>query len=216
MTSFIDIIFLMIVVAVIFTRLYRALGTKSDNKNIQIVLKPVNKETEKQLIENVNNLINPIKSQKIDIESLTGIDRDLANIPNFDKNNFIRGAQKVFELVLKSFSLGDISSIKNLVSKKIFASLEETIASRKEQNLTSEVDFICFDSCDIKEVKKLKNSVKIIVEFVSEQVNILKDVEGTVIEGDENFIQKITDIWTFERLLDAKNNNWMLVSTKKS
>ena len=81
-------------------------------------------------------------------------------------------------MVLKSFSLGDISSIKNLVSKKIFTSLEETIASRKEQNLTSEVDFICFDSCDIKEVKKLKNSVKIIVEFVSEQVNILKDVEG--------------------------------------
>ena len=53
------------------------------------------------------------------------------------------------------------------------------------------------------------------MEFISEQVNILKNDKGEVIEGDENFVQKITDVWTFERALNAKNNQWILVSTKK-
>jgi predicted lipid-binding transport protein (Tim44 family) len=78
------------------------------------------------------------------------------------------------------------------------------------------VDFICFDKSEIKDVKILKNSAKIAVEFITEQVNLLRNAEGKVIEGDENFIQKITDVWTFERSLNAQSNKWLLVSTKKS
>ena len=82
--------------------------------------------------------------------------------------------------------------------------------------MSAEIEFIGFDKTEIKNVKFLKNSVKITVEFNSEQINILKDCKGEVLEGDENFVQKITDIWTFERSLNAKNNNWILVSTKKN
>ena len=53
------------------------------------------------------------------------------------------------------------------------------------------------------------------MEFVSEQVNILRDAEGKVIEGDENYIQNITDVWTFERAISSTSPNWVLVSTKK-
>ena len=82
--------------------------------------------------------------------------------------------------------------------------------------MTSEVDFICFDKKEIKDVRFLKNSIKVVVEFVSEQVNLLRNAQGEVVEGDENFVQKITDVWTFERIVNAKNNNWVLVSTKKT
>jgi predicted lipid-binding transport protein (Tim44 family) len=50
---------------------------------------------------------------------------------------------------------------------------------------------------------------------VSEQVNLLKNADGDIIEGDENYIQQISDVWTFEKSLDANVNNWMLCSTKK-
>ncbi|MBR1841541.1 MAG: TIM44-like domain-containing protein, partial [Alphaproteobacteria bacterium] len=50
----------------------------------------------------------------------------------------------------------------------------------------------------------------------SQQVNILKDKDGNVIIGDENFVQKISDTWTFERPLNDVSNAWTLVSTKKS
>ena len=56
---------------------------------------------------------------------------------------------------------------------------------------------------------------KITVRFISEQANVLRDAKGDVIEGDENFIQSITDVWTFERNITSASPNWMLVSTKK-
>ena len=123
------------------------------------------------------------------------------------------------ELTKSESSMGNfisnIENIKGLVSKKIWTAFNTVIDFRKENHITSEVDFICFNKSEIKDVKLLKNSIKITVEFESEQINILKDADGQVIEGDENFVQNITDVWTFERLFDAKNKNWTLVSTKK-
>ena len=151
----------------------------------------------------------------VNIENLNDKEKALASVPNFNKANFLRSACRVFEMILQAFNSGNIENIKGLVSKKIWDAFSSVLAERKENNITSEVDFICFDKTEIKDVKLLKNSVKVVVEFISEQVNILKNDKGEVIEGDENFVQKITDVWTFERSLNAKSNNWTLVSTKK-
>ena len=55
----------------------------------------------------------------------------------------------------------------------------------------------------------------IVVKFVSEQINLLKNAAGEIIEGDENFVQKITDVWTFEKDINSPSKVWLLVSTKK-
>lgn len=221
MESFVDIIFLMILVAFVITRLYSVFGSNGNEEKIRVVVKPMNKDAEKKLMENIKKVIKENSQYKeenniINFEDLSEPDKSLAKISNFNKDNFMRGACRVFEVILHAFSCGNISSIRDLVNKKIWDTLEQTIHYRKENNLTSEVDFICFDKSEIKEVKFLKNSIRIVVEFISEQINILKNDKGEVIEGDENFVQKITDVWTFERALDAKNNQWILVSTKKS
>lgn len=222
MGSFVDIIFLMILVVFIITRLYSVFGSNGNEEKIRVVVKPMDKEAEKKLMENISKVIKESKKSEndiqsvVDVENLSETDKSLAKIPNFNKENFMRGACRVFEVVLHAFSGGNISGIKNLMNKKLWDAFNQVINFRKENNITSEVDFICFDKSEIKDVKLLKNSAKIIVEFVSEQINILKNNKGEVIEGDENFVQKITDVWTFERALNAKNNQWILVSTKKS
>lgn len=220
MGSFIDIIFLMILVAFIITRLYGVFGSNNNDEKIRVIVKPIDKHAEKNIIENIKKVINENDNTKIqninDFDNLSEKDKSLANIPNFNKENFIHGACRVFEVILQSFSNGNISNIKDLVSSKLWNTLNGIITYRKENNITSEVDFICFEKSEIKDVKLLKNSAKIIVEFISEQINILRNEKGEVIEGDENFVQKITDVWTFERSLNAKNNRWILVSTKKN
>jgi len=221
MGSFVDIIFLMILVAFIVTRLYSVFGSNGNEEKIRVVVKPMDKEAEKKLMENITKVIKETSQPEneveiADFENLTEPDRSLAKIPNFNKDTFIHGACRVFELVLNAFGSGNISGIKTLVNKKIWDALNQAVNLRKENKMTAEVDFICFDKSEIKSVKLLKNSAKIAVEFISEQVNILKNDKGEVIEGDENFVQKITDVWTFERALNAKNNQWILVSTKKS
>lgn len=221
MGSFVDIIFLLILVAFVVTRLYSVFGSNGGEEKIRVVVKPLNKEAEKKFVENITKVIketdNKENMQKItDFESLSEPEKSLAQIPEFDKDNFMRGACRVFEIVVQAFGKGDISEIRNLMSKKLWDAFNQVINYRKENNITSEVDFICFDKSEIKDVKLLKNSVKIMVEFISEQINILKNQKDEVIEGDENFVQKITDVWTFERNLNAKNNQWVLVSTKKN
>ena len=69
----------------------------------------------------------------------------------------------------------------------------------------------------IKDAKiSSKGIARIAVQFVSEQINILKNAAGEVLEGDENFVQQITDVWTFEKDINSNSPVWLLVSTKKS
>ena len=221
MIKFLFVIYLGKVVF-LFTRLYSVFGSREENSNIRVIIKPVNKNAQKHLEENIENIQNLIKEHSpnadtvvFDLEAMSPQDKLLAQIPNFNKNNFIHSARKVFEMVLQAFYAGNLEPVCNLLNKKVYASFNEVIDYRKKNNITSEVDFICFEKSEIKDVKILKNSIKIIMEFVSQQVNILRSSDGKIIEGDENFIQQITDTWTFERMLNAKTNKWTLVSTKK-
>ncbi|MCQ2734434.1 MAG: Tim44/TimA family putative adaptor protein [Alphaproteobacteria bacterium] len=210
MVSIMDIIFLTLLVAFIVKRLYSVFGANTKESKLRIIIKPHNP----QIKENVIPAFVDIKEAKDLLESNS---QDItAKIPNFNKNSFLSGAKRVFELVLSSFNSGNLNNIKNLVSPKIFNALNSAVEKRVADHLSSEVDFIGFDSAEIKSVKFLKNSVKIVVDFVSQQVNILKDKDGNIILGDENFVQKIADTWTFERPLNADAASWKIVSTKKS
>lgn len=220
MVSFIDIIFLVVAVVFVATRLYGVFGTRGNEKKVRVIIKSFDGESEDKLAENIAQIIkenNVIDNKKEGcFENISEQDKILAQIKGFDKTTFLQSACQVFELVLTAFSSGNIENIKGLVSKKIWDALKKIIIFRKENNIISEVDFIGFKKSEIKDVKMLNNKVKIVVEFESEQVNILKNADGEVLEGDENFVQRITDVWTFERSLDVKSKNWLLVSTKKS
>lgn len=210
MVSIMDIIVLTLLVAFIVKRLYSVFGTNTKEDKMRIIIKsndPQIKEKVMQAFADIQNNGNAIKPENQDITT---------KIPNFNKNSFLAGAKRVFELVLAAFNSGKLDGIRNLVSTKVFNALNAAVEKRIADNLSSEVDFIGFDSAEIKNVKFLKNSVKIVVDFVSQQVNILKDKDGNVIIGDENFVQKISDTWTFERPLNDVSNAWTLVSTKKS
>lgn len=210
MVSIMDIIVLTLLVAFIVKRLYSVFGTNTKEDKMRIIIKsndPQIKEKVMQAFADIQNNGNAIKPENQDIT---------AKIPNFNKNSFLAGAKRVFELVLAAFNSGKLDGVRNLVSTKVFNALNAAVEKRIADNLSSEVDFIGFDSAEIKNVKFLKNSVKIVVDFVSQQVNILKDKDGNVIIGDENFVQKISDTWTFERPLNDVSNAWTLVSTKKS
>lgn len=217
-----DILVLLIVVGLIFQRLWKALGTSPEDDPRKIKLSRegaeklynlIKNETEKELKEaakNAEELI-PVNS-----EPLSEIDAVLYQIPGFNKEAFLQGAKKAFQVIAEAFNRADAETLKMLVSASIYKKLAEIIKQRQADNITAETDFICFDRAEIVRAQiNDKNKALISVEFVSEQVNVLRDKDNNVIQGDENYIQNITDVWTFERALDAKTLNWVLVSTKK-
>lgn len=217
-----DIIVLLIVVVLIFQRLWRALGTRPEieTKKVKLSREGAEKlynllknEAEKELKEAAQNAEELVP---VDSEPLNEIDAVLVSIPNFNKANFITGAKKAFQVITEAFNKADTETLKMLVSPSILKKMQTVIKQRQDEAITAETDFICFNKADIIKAKvDSKNNALISVEFVSEQVNVLRDKDNKIIEGDENYIQTITDVWTFERALDAKTLNWVLVSTKK-
>ena len=72
---------------------------------------------------------------------------------------------------------------------------------------------VAINSSKIISKSEGKNPKKITVEFITEQVNVLKDKLGVILEGDPILISKVLDVWTFER--DAKSrHNWIVTATK--
>ena len=67
---------------------------------------------------------------------------------------------------------------------------------------------------EIKEVKTLKNFLRISVLFETEQIKVLKDKKGKIIDGDQNNPILVRDLWTFEKKIKSKDLNWKLVETK--
>ena len=212
MSGYLDIIFLLVLVVIIFSRLKSILGTGSEDAKIIMVPKEqfekVYKEMKKSAAFEAGDMP--------DMENLSPLDRDLAKIPEFNKNIFIKGAQKAFEMILCAFSKGDSSTLSTLVDKELLKKFENVIKEREEQGITAETDLIGFVETEVESVKFTDDEkVDLVVKFVSEQVNLLKNAKGEVIQGDENYVQKISDVWTFEKTLNPKVNNWLLCSTKK-
>jgi predicted lipid-binding transport protein (Tim44 family) len=52
------------------------------------------------------------------------------------------------------------------------------------------------------------------VRFVSQQLIVVKDSAGAVIEGDPSRPTRIIDLWTFARDIRSHNLNWLLVATR--
>ena len=211
----IEVLILLAVIVFIFTRLRSVLGTRPDNslsseeatQIFDLIIKEAEKEKDK---------INAVPENTVSDENLSDMDRALQKIPGFSKENFISGAKKAFEMILNAFSKGDMATLEMLANKALVKKFQEIIEQRKHDGVTSETDLIGFDEAEILEAKISKNDVaKITVRFISEQINILRDAKNKIIAGDENYIQKITDKWTFERSITSTNPNWLLVSTKK-
>ena len=215
MSAYLDIIILLFVVIMVFTKLKSLFGTRPDNET-QISRESAAKIFDILMQEQKKKAVVSSSEIKANDADLSESEKILHQIPNFNKDKFLNSAKKAFEIIVTSFAKEDTETLKSLVSKNLLKKFETIIAQRKEEGISAETDFIGFDDAVITDAKLSKNNiVKISVKFISEQVNILRNKAGDVIEGDENFIQSITDVWTFERPLNATTPNWTLVSTKK-
>lgn len=212
MSAYIDIIFLISVVVFVLFRLYSVLGTRPDNENKVVFLskedfKKVNPDLAKEIATKLN-LVDEKEDENCDF---------LSQIPNFNRNDFCTRASKVFEMVLNAFACNDEKTLKMLMDKKLFTKFKKIMQQRQEDKLCAETDLIKIENISIENAIVNENGIaNIVVKFISEQINILKNAAGEVIEGDENFVQKITDVWTFEKDINSPSRVWLLTSTKKS
>lgn len=132
---------------------------------------------------------------------------------NFDPNAFIDGARGAFEMVLNAYAAGDTQMLKSLLSPDVFAGFERAIREREQAGEKLEGTLVGFKTSDITEADMDGDNAVVTVHFVTEQVNVVRDENGDVVDGNPNAVVDVTDDWTFSRDTRSSDPNWTLVAT---
>ncbi|MAF49441.1 MAG: Tim44/TimA family putative adaptor protein [Rhodospirillales bacterium] len=133
---------------------------------------------------------------------------------SFDASEFIAGARAAFEMIVEAFAKGDRETLNSLLNDEVYNNFVTAIHNREENNETLENTLIRLVSNEAIEAY-VENSIGLItVKIISEQVNVTRNADGEVVDGNSNQISEITDIWTFARDLGSRNPNWQLVATR--
>ena len=131
----------------------------------------------------------------------------------FDREQFVAGARQAFEMIITAFSAGDTKALRPLLARDVFEDFSGAIKEREANNETLETTFVGIRKAEITEAELRERTAYVTVTFTSEQINVLKDSEGRILDGDPNSVTTITDVWTFARNTKSRDPNWTLVAT---
>ncbi len=156
------------------------------------------------------------KSQKI-LEGLSGDLRTnlliILGQNSLSPSQFVEGAKSAFEIILSAFAIGDLATLKPLISEKIFLQFEADIQNRKSVNQSLNIKIISIDESKITSAKMIENFAHITVNFVSKQINYIVSEKDEIIFGSKTEISTVNDVWTFKKDCNSLDPNWLLVAT---
>ncbi len=216
-----DLIFFVVVAAFLILRLRSVLGRRTGNekkpKDVFMYQDTTFDDVKSKNIESRKNSNLKTFKNEINRKNLSG-DKALEKIRFYDKTfspkKFLSGAKKAYEIIIESYASGEIDKIKKLLELQVFSTFSKKVNLRKKNKQTLDHTLVSIKSADIEKVDLKETIVDIVVKFVSEQVNLLKNKKGKIIEGNNDYIEDHIDYWTFTKDLKSSNPNWKLVVTK--
>ena len=204
---YLDILIFGVIAIFLIFRLKNILGTKTGYENSD--LKKENKEKKS------SNII-PLRASKNYNQNNNNVDKIKEIDETFDVNDFLSGSRTFFEMVLESFTSGDLDKVKDFIKPSVIESFKNAIDDRDKDNETLIIDLKSIEKNEILSYKITKTAIKIIVIFESKQVIALMDKNDELIDGNIEKEIVVRDEWVFERKINYKNPNWTLVETKSS
>lgn len=133
---------------------------------------------------------------------------------SFYPPEFLKGAAAAYEMIVTAFAAGDRKTLKNLLSKDVYAGFDGAIADRESRQEQVLFKFIGITEENMEAVSLEGKMAYVTVRFRSEIVSATKDAEDRVIDGDPAEVSDVVDIWTFARDTTSRDPNWKLVGTE--
>jgi predicted lipid-binding transport protein (Tim44 family) len=134
--------------------------------------------------------------------------------PSFEPIGFTGGARAAFTTIVEAFAKGDAETLRPLLDAQTFASFKAAIGGRNERGEKAETTLIGFEAADIAMAEMQGSFAEVTVRFVSEQINVLRNADGQIADGNPNEVQKVVDLWTFRRDTKSSDPNWLLIKTE--
>lgn len=196
-------------------------------------------EEDERMRENFHDQLNSVTDEsrtvKNDKESVCIISDDLVDysyndqivnslfdmqskIPNFDLIDFASKSKQVFEVTFNAYVEFDKPTLKNLLSEEVYEIFSKNIDALKEKKNVMENLLFRIVSAKFYDVITSDETVSIVMRFISEQCNLIKDAKGNIIKGSEEYVAKHDELWTFEKLINSDNKIWYVskIASKKN
>ncbi len=176
---------------------------------------------EKQAVAKKKSIeIKPVESKVVQLfeeELPEEFDKDIKAIkkidPTFTLQSFLKGAEGAFEAVLAAYSNSKQNQLKFLLSDEIYSDFAADLEAYEAKGKSPKVTLVSIEKPEIAEVEIKGKTAQIDVKFMSEQINFVEDAGGEVIEGSKSRIERVQDIWVFERDLASSKPKWLVVGT---
>lgn len=223
--QFIDIIFLGLVAGFLVLRLRSVLGRRTGNERPPTdpyAQRSRDEASTREAERRDDNVIELPGRRPADGAASAGpqtpLDAGLTQIRladgAFDPETFLSGARMAFEMIVESFAKGDSAALRPLLADDVYRNFDEAIRDRESRGETMETDIAALKGISIVGAEMRNRVAYVTVRFVTEQISIVRNAEGAVIEGDPATAEPVVDLWTFARDTSSRDPNWKLVATE--
>jgi len=142
-----------------------------------------------------------------------GLIRIKRSDPAFETRAFLQGGRAAFEMIVHAFAAGDKAALRPLLSDDVYNSFATAIDERSAAKETLETQIASLKSADVVEAGIDGAVAQVTIRFVSDQVNVTRAMDGSIVDGNPNQPIEKTDFWTFRRDTRSADPNWTLVAT---
>ena len=117
-------------------------------------------------------------------------------------------------MIFKAYSEGDKSTLKELLVPRTYQAFSMAIDDRNSRGEILEGNLVSFSKVELIDAKVENENIFVTVKFVTEQSNVLKTLDGKILEGSSDFVENRTDIWVFSRKIKSTDSKWFLYEIK--
>lgn len=209
-----DIIVIGAIAIFILLRYRSMLGEKTDRDNVTPIRPLQEFERVIQLPEREPVKASVILQPSADHGEFTATYQKMQTFDRqFTPEEFLEGARGAFEVVLEAFNEGDRETLKVLLSKDIYKEFDASLSALSTEGKTQHTTLLAIVEAVITEAELTGTRARITVKFVSEQVHLVRNLAGDIVEGDASHQEAVEDSWTFERTLSSGDPAWKVIET---
>lgn len=213
--SFIDVIFILVLGAFVFSRFF-SVKLPKDDKNKK---RPQNMR--EVFISDLEQATVPAPAFRPkprvlpDLAGLSGVELIRRADPSFTEKEFLSGAQEAYHMFYDARRQADKDTLRQLLSPKLERQYlaEADAYAAKGQTLSISVEKI--ESAEIVGTRMNGKTAVIEVAYKAKIKNPTQDANGKTIKGSE-VGKSIQEVFTWARNIDAEDLNWELVDIKQA
>ena len=145
------------------------------------------------------------------------VERGLSTIAaadrRFDALAFMEGARSAYRMILEAFWNGDKAELRGLCDDDVYDSFSSAIDARLEAGETLDNRLVRIDEVTIVNAGVESGEARITLRFRSDIAAVTRNAEGVVVAGSLDDAIEAVDVWTFSRMVNSADPDWVLEET---